>query len=144
MTTDSTTVSLVVRRTVRATPERVFQAWTRAEQVQKWWGPGPVKCVGAEIDLRVGGAYRIGNELPDGRVLWISGEFERVTPPHELVYTWSVRPDEPASRVTVRFEERGAETEVIIVHERIVTEEMRADHEHGWQGCLEGLFQYLS
>ncbi|MEO7095405.1 MAG: SRPBCC family protein, partial [Polyangiales bacterium] len=94
----------------------------------------------AEVDLRVGGAYRIGNLLPDGKVLWIAGEFEVVEPPHRLVYSWRIDQETTAgSRVTVRFEPRGTGTEVIVVHERIDSEATRADHEKGWLGCLDGL-----
>jgi uncharacterized protein YndB with AHSA1/START domain len=136
-------VVLVVRRTIRAPVARVFDAWIRPELLRRWWGPRPVTCSDAEVDLRVGGAYRIANLLPDGSVLWISGHFEIVEPPHRLVYTWHVEgketPDAARSRVTVRFESRDGGTEVIVVHERIDTEETRADHEKGWRGCLENL-----
>ncbi len=140
-------LALVVRRTIRTTPARAFAAWTEPEQLRKWWGPRPVTCVEAEVDLRVGGVYRIGNLLPGGTVLWIAGEFEVVEPPHRLVYTWQVEsPDWSAerSRVTVRFEPHPQGTEVVVVHERIETEEIRADHEKGWIGCLDGLERMLS
>lgn len=134
-------VALVVRRTIQASPSRVFEAWTQPEQLRRWWGPRPVVCVAAEMDLRAGGVYHIGNQLPGGSVLWIVGEFEVVEPPHRLVYSWSIeRPGATErSRVTVRFEPRAGATEVIVVHEHIDTEETRADHEQGWSGCLENL-----
>jgi uncharacterized protein YndB with AHSA1/START domain len=134
---------LVVRRTIKAPVERVFDAWTRPEQLRQWWGPRPVTCSEAEVDLRVGGAYRIGNLLPDGSTLWILGAFEVVEPPRRIVYTWRVEGKAPAaserSRVTVHFEPHDGGTEVIVVHERIDTEATRADHEKGWNGCLENL-----
>jgi uncharacterized protein YndB with AHSA1/START domain len=136
-------VALVVRRTIRASAARVFEAWTEPESLRRWWGPRPVTCCEASVDLRVGGEYRIGNLLPDGNVVWISGSFEMVDPPHRLVYTWHVegkeRPTGERSRVTVRFEPQGDATEVIVVHERIESEEVRVDHEKGWIGCLDGL-----
>jgi uncharacterized protein YndB with AHSA1/START domain len=136
-------VALVVRRTIRASVERVFEAWTEAEALRQWWGPRPVTCCEASVDLRVGGAYRIGNLLPDGTVVWISGIFEVVERPRRLVYTWHFegkeRPDGERSRVTVRFEPHADATEVIIVHEHIESEEVRVDHEKGWIGCLDGL-----
>ena len=136
-------IALVVRRTIKASVARVFEAWTQPEHLRRWWGPRPVTCSAAEIDVRVGGAYRIGNELPDGRVLWISGTFEVVEPPRRLVYTWEIEnpgsPSPERSRVTVRFEPLAGSTEVIVVHERIDTEETRLDHEKGWNGCLENL-----
>src|SRR3954466_5885567 len=116
------TLSLVVRRTIPATVERVFDAWTQPEQVMRWWGPRGVRCVGAELDMRVGGRYRIGNALPDGTILWIAGEFEVVEPPHKLVYSWSLgQGDGAPERVTVRFEPKGDACEVIVVHEKVAT-----------------------
>jgi len=130
---------LRIRRVIAASAQRVFAAWTKPELLQQWWGPAGVRCIAAEIDLREGGVYRIANQMPDGGVLWISGEFEVVESPRRLVYSWRVS-DEPASRVTVSFTAIAeTSTEVVIHHERIESEERRDDHERGWQGCLDGL-----
>lgn len=138
------TIRLVVRRTIQAPAERVFQAWTNVEQMRRWWGTKEIACVGAEIDLRVGGAYRIGNRLPDGKLLWISGEFEKIEAPRELVFTWCAEGQAGAAeRVTVRLEARGSATEVTVTHERIPDAAARDQHEYGWRGCLEGLAKYL-
>ena len=140
-------ITLLVRRTIQADVSRVFEAWTRPEQLIKWWGPRPVTCTSADVDLRVGGAYRIANLLPDGSTLFIFGQFEVVEPPSRLVYTWHTAPENmPAlqvSRVTVRFEPQGAATDVIVLHERIVDETTSADHERGWHGCLDNLASLL-
>jgi uncharacterized protein YndB with AHSA1/START domain len=133
-------LSLVARRTIPATPEQVFHAWTDADELLKWFGPKGVSCIGAEVDLRVGGRYRIGNRFDDGRVVWIAGEFERIEPPRELVYSWNIEPDfARPERVVVRFEPRGQETEVIVVHERMPDAAIRARHAEGWEGCFDGL-----
>jgi uncharacterized protein YndB with AHSA1/START domain len=137
------TVVLIVRKSIRASPERVFDAWTQPEHLKLWWGPKSVECIDAEVDLRVGGRYRIANQFPDGKILWISGEFETIERPHRLVYTWRVGSEAAAERVTVTFEERAKETEVIVMHERIPTQAMRDMHEQGWVGCLDGLVDYL-
>lgn len=132
-------ITLVVRRTIRATPERLFDAWTQPAELLKWWGPADVECVDAQVDARVGGRYRIANRLPDGRVLWIAGEFERIEPPTLLVYTWRVEPQASFERVTVRFDRRDEGTEVVIEHERIADSATRDMHEHGWRECLDSL-----
>jgi uncharacterized protein YndB with AHSA1/START domain len=138
------TAVLIVRRSIRASPERIFDAWIQPKHLKQWWGPQSVECVDAEVDLRVGGRYRIANQFPDGKILWISGEFETIERPHRLVYTWRVGAAETAAeRVTVTFEAHGVETEVIVAHERIPTEAMRDMHEQGWVGCLDGLVDYL-
>ena len=136
-------ISLVVRKSIPARPDRVFEAWTNASELQKWWGTKEIACIGAEIDLRIGGRYRIGNKLPDGTVLWITGEFEEIERPRRLVFTWNTEPEtKAAERVTVQFEARGSATEVIVTHERIPDPATRERHEYGWRGCLEGLARY--
>lgn len=138
-------ITLVVRRTIHATPEKLFAAWTEPEHLKKWWGPGPVTCADAEVDLRVGGSYRIANQMPDGTVLWIVGEFEIVDRPRKLVYSWRAGPGSPDSeRVTVQFQPQGDATEVIVTHERIPNAAMRNLHQAGWDGCLDGLASYAS
>jgi uncharacterized protein YndB with AHSA1/START domain len=139
----SGSLHLVVRRTIHASPARLFDAWTTASQLQAWWGPKGVRCTHAEIDAKVGGHYRIANELPNGEVVWIEGKFLEVLPPQRLVYTWNVTPGASGSEiVTVRFEQRGEKTEVIIVHERIRDASTRDGHAIGWAGCLDGLAAY--
>ena len=140
---EGATLSLVVRRTVRASAERLFAAWTDPAELVRWWGPSGVRCTGAEIDLREGGGYRIGNRFEDGREIWIVGVFERIEAPRRLVFTWRLEPGtDHAERVTVRFEPSGDATEIVVVHERIATEEARASHEAGWRGCLDGLARH--
>ncbi len=134
-------LTLIVRRHIPASRDRVFDAWTDPALVQLWWGPAEVRCPHAEFDLKVGGKYRIANEFEDGRVLWIEGEFVVVDPPARLVYTWRTDPDADPELVTVRFEASGADTEVIVLHERMA-EAARAGHEKGWFGCLDGLEQW--
>lgn len=142
---ESNWVSLVVRRTIRAPAARLFAAWTEPAQLRQWWGPRDVQCAGAEIDLREGGAYRIANRFPDGNVIWIAGVFEKISAPHTLVFTWRLEPGaQPEERVTVRFEPREQATEVIVVHERIASPEIRDRHELGWRGCLDGLERFVS
>jgi uncharacterized protein YndB with AHSA1/START domain len=133
-------IAFVTRRTIRAKVERVFDAWTRPEQLRAWWGPRPVICSDAAVDLRVGGQYRIVNSLPDGGTVTIHGEFRVVEPPHKLVYTWRMDDGPPeSSLVTVTFSPRGEGTEVVVVHDDIPTEPVRESHEDGWRGCLDAL-----
>jgi uncharacterized protein YndB with AHSA1/START domain len=72
-------------------------------------------------------------------VTWISGVFERVRPPEELVYSWNIgMPGADGSRVTVEFRPDDEGTELIVIHERL-TAEARDMHLEGWTGCLDGL-----
>lgn len=143
--TDGGTVILVVRRRIEADARRLFEAWTRPEHLRSWWGPKSVRCSDAEVDLRVGGRYRIVNDLRDGTQIVIGGAFTAVEAPRRLVYTWTVTPgnDEP-ELVTVRFVPiDDAITEVVVTHERIASPRLRDSHQVGWDGCLDGLAAYV-
>jgi len=135
---------LVVRRSIKATPERLFDAWTDPGQLVKWWGPEGVECPEAQVDLRVGGAYRIANRLPDGTILWIAGEFEVIERPAHLAYTWRVGEQKESERVTVSFQKKGKGTEVVVRHERIATKAAKHQHGAGWVGCLHGLAEFAA
>jgi len=135
---------VIVRRVIAASAARLFTAWTEPAQLRAWFGPSGVRCIAAEVDARVGGAYRLGNELADGTVLWIHGTFEAIEPPERLVYSWQIGDGGETSRVTVKFVALDAQrTEVVIVHERIASSTARDDHERGWIGCLDSLTRWL-
>lgn len=136
-------ISLLVRRVIRSPTERVFDAWTRPEDLRCWWGPESVRCIVAEVDLRIGGTYRIGNQFPDGQILWISGEFELIERPAKLIYSWRVEGQPSIERVAVQFESCPEGTLVVVRHERISDATLRDRHEQGWHGCLDGLSAYL-
>jgi uncharacterized protein YndB with AHSA1/START domain len=105
----------------------------------KWWGPEGVRCTAAEIDLREGGEYRIANQHGDGSVTWISGVFERVRPPEELVYSWNIGiPGADGSRVKVEFRPHDEGTELFLTHKRLEAG-VREMHVEGWSGCLDSL-----
>jgi uncharacterized protein YndB with AHSA1/START domain len=134
---DATRISL--SRIIRAPRQFVFEAWTTPSLLMKWWGPEGVRCTAAEVDLREGGEYRIANQHGDGSVTWISGVFERVRPPEELVYSWNIgMPGADGSRVKVEFRSHEEGTELILVHERLAAG-VRDMHLAGWIGCLDGL-----
>ena len=117
-------------RPARAGLRRLDRSRPLAKQ---WWGPGPVTCPEAHIDLREGGAYRLANLEVDGSITWISGRFERVRVPEELVYTWSVSivPGEP-TLVRVVFLTHPQGTELVLTHERFAVAAVRDMHVEGW------------
>jgi len=137
--------ALEVRRTFSAPRARVFQAWTTPEEVKLWAAPGPTLAVPvAEIDLRVGGGYRIHMREPDGKEYRVVGTYREVDPPRRLVYTWTWETDPTVvdSLVTVEFHDRKGATEVVLRHEGLPADK-KDGHEVGWIGCLEKLAQIL-
>ena len=137
-------MNLVITKIIPASPERLFAAWTEPEQLKKWWGPESVTCIEAEVDLRVGGRYRIGNQFADGSVVWISGRFLMIDAPRKLVYSWQVGTNSYEELVTVSFNPAGdGNTEVTVMHERIPDKTARDSHQQGWFGCFSKLALYV-
>ena len=136
---------LTLSRVIRAPREAVFAAWTNPELLTQWWGPGPVSCPEAHVDLREGGTYRLANLQVDGSITWISGRFERVRKPEELVYTWKIgtEPGEP-TLVRVLFLSHAKGTELVLTHERFGVEAVRAMHLQGWGQCIDKLDALLA
>ncbi|MFL5581463.1 MAG: SRPBCC domain-containing protein [Gemmatimonadaceae bacterium] len=130
-----------VRRLIRAPRQRVFDAWTKAEELRAWHAPGPLTVSLAEIDLRPGGAYRIHMREPDGKEHRVAGVYREVDPPRRVVYTWSWEGDHPVkdSVVTLEFHDRDGATEVVLTHEGIVDDKERASHTGGWTSILDKL-----
>jgi uncharacterized protein YndB with AHSA1/START domain len=107
---------LVVRRTVNGPARIVFDAWTKPELFQRWWAPKsfPIALLSCELDVRVGGRYRLvfGHE---GSTMEFFGRYLEVTPPSRLVWT-NDEADGGEPVTTVTFEERGGMT-LLVVHE---------------------------
>ncbi|OGL22969.1 MAG: hypothetical protein A3G97_09945 [Candidatus Rokubacteria bacterium RIFCSPLOWO2_12_FULL_69_21] len=138
--------TLQLTRTFAAPREKVFRAWTDPEEVKKWFHPPGYETPSAEIDLRVGGKYRLGmRKLPDGEVFYLSGSYREVRRPERLVYTWQweAEPELGDTLVTVQFHDRGGSTEVVLTHELFPTEKARQEHERGWSGGLDNLAKIL-
>ena len=57
---------LTLTRVFDAPRELVFQAWTEPEHLKQWWGPNGFTTPACEVDLRVGGAWKIVMRFPDG------------------------------------------------------------------------------
>jgi uncharacterized protein YndB with AHSA1/START domain len=133
-------LTVSVRRRIEADPETLFDWWTRPEHLVRWWGPRPVVCDRAEVDLRIGGRYRLRNRLGDGTVLWIEGRFEQIERPRCLAYTWQTDRSAAVERVRVDFTQAlNGSTLVTVTHERIADTATARSHEAGWAGCLDTL-----
>jgi uncharacterized protein YndB with AHSA1/START domain len=141
-----------IRQVIRASRQRVFEAWTRPEEMRKWLAPGPLTVVAAETEVRTGGSYRVEMKgsmdgLPENAENRNSfrGKYTEVVPNELLRFTW--RADwnaDPESLVTVRLRDVEGGTEMTVTHEQIATEAARQGYTRGWASCLEKLEATLS
>jgi uncharacterized protein YndB with AHSA1/START domain len=139
--TVETKPSLSLERTYRAAPERIWRAWTQAEALKQWFAPSEAHKVDVmEIDVRVGGRYRIAITAPDGEVHDVSGVYREVVPNERLVFTWAWRSTpERMSQVTVALQPAGTGTALTLTHEQFFDDAARDRHRQGWTTFLDRL-----
>ena len=134
--------TLRLSRTFAASRERVFRAFTDPEELKHWFGPSDEYEVPvAEVDLRVGGRYRLDLRTPSGNLYRVAGVYREIRSPERLVYTWrwEVGDDVGETLVTLEFRSLGGSTEVSLTHERFPTPAARDLHRGGWGGSLDRL-----
>jgi uncharacterized protein YndB with AHSA1/START domain len=126
-----------VRRIVRAAAPEVFNAWTVPSEMAQWMTP--VGDATAEVDLHVGGRFRLVMADEHLRIEH-TGEYRVIDPPHLLVFTWrSQFTGLHDTVVTVRLTELSAtETELEIIHE-LDTPDQVASHTEGWNQIVSRL-----
>ena len=146
-----TATALRLTRVVKGDPARVFGAWTEPDQLVEWACPEGLSVDGAEVDLRVGGRYRIVMRAPDGAVHTAVGVYREIERPGRLVYTWTWEDTQDEGMrigetvVTVEFRDLGdGTTEVVLTHEGFPGPEARDNHDAGWTSCLNRLEALLS
>jgi uncharacterized protein YndB with AHSA1/START domain len=102
---------LVVSRTIDGPPRLVFEAWTRPELFTRWWVPksAPVTLLTCEMDVRVGGTYRLVFSFGE-QTMEFFGRYLEVTPCSRLVWTNDEGGEDAAAITTVTFEERDGKT----------------------------------
>ena len=91
--------TLVFQRMIAASPEDVFDAWTRADQIAQWWDPTGTRLVECTIDLRVGGAFRFVNA---GHAPPFAGIYTAIERPTKLAF------DAMGAKGSVSIEPAGA------------------------------------
>ena len=141
--TATATHSTRVARTIHATPDRLFAAWTDPAELAHWWhmDVADSSFAGATLDLKVGGRYRIGMHNPGGKTHVAVGEYREVKRPTRLVFTWSWEDETMGGSntlVTVEFNDvGGGNTEVVLTHELFTNAKEAQGHEQGWTQLLK-------
>jgi uncharacterized protein YndB with AHSA1/START domain len=135
-----------IERTFHAPAEDVFDAWTSAEVIRRWFKPGQDwGTPSAEVDLRIGGTVRVVMRSPDGTEVGARGEYTVIERPNRLAFTWTF--DDDASNqqmIELEFTERDGATTVLFVNSYISNQERRDQQYNGWQACLDNIVRVLA
>lgn len=140
----STTVpALVIRRTYSASPQQIYAAWTDPKIAAQFMCPEDVKSGKIEMDVRVGGKYRIEMLLPNGETYVAYGTYQDVQPAKRLSMTWTWeednKTDEHETLLSIDLAPNGTGTDLTLTHENLASEKSREDHTNGWESILDKL-----
>ena len=116
MRSDEETV--VMTRVFDAPRSRVFEAWTRAEHLARWFGPKGFAITDCESDARPGGVFRMCMRSPRGEAYWVRGEYREVIAPQRLVIACTLDDEHGLARleetINVIFEQSGSRTTLLL------------------------------
>jgi uncharacterized protein YndB with AHSA1/START domain len=145
---DAMAHELILTRTIDASPEKLFRAWTEPELMKQWFAPLPYTTPHAETDVRPGGSNLVVMRGPDGVDMPNRGVYLEVVPNRRLVvtdaYTKAWEPSEkPFMTLILTFdpEGRGTRYTARVLH---WSEADRKEHEamgfhEGWGAATDQL-----
>jgi uncharacterized protein YndB with AHSA1/START domain len=136
-------------RVIKASKQRVFDAWTQPQMIRKWAAPWAMVVQEVESDVREGGSFSrtmFGSPGPgiEERTAIIKGQYLRVEPYDLLSFTWEANfaPNQNCV-VTISLKEVEGGTEMTLVHEGFTEDASREGFTRGWTSVLEKLQQLL-
>ena len=140
--------SLTITRRLRASPQKVYAAWTSPENLIQWFATAQARpgSVHADLDVRAGGRYRISfTDGKSGEYHEVGGVYREAVPNERLMFTWAWHSTpERESLVTIELKPEASGTLMIFRHEQFADQAARDNHERGWTKFLDTLEQYLA
>ena len=140
------TLRLHLERVLPARPQDAFDACVEPDRLASWWGPAGFTAPSVDLDVRVGGSYRIEMQPPDATAFNLRGQFLEIDPSRRLVYTFEWEEPDPDDRATVvelSFLADLAGTRLVVDQGAFATGERLSLHEAGWTDTLDRLERYL-
>lgn len=122
---------------INTTPEKLWDALTRPEFTQQYWGGRRVQS-----DWTVGASVK---HLRADGVVELKGEVLEADPPRLLAYTFHCDPREGEavekdSRVTFQISTSYGVTKLTVVHDGFEPDSRKVEEiAHGWQAILSSL-----
>lgn len=140
---------LVFTRNLPASADEVYDAWTSPEVMRQWLAPGANVVIEIESDLRIGGAFLIRSQAPDGQVHTIRGLYRELTSARRIAMTWTYAgPIELLCAMETLLEidlqaDDTDHTTMTFTQSRLTTQDAATAFAGDWPSCfdkLQGLF----
>lgn len=116
-----TDTQIMITREFAAPKHLVYKAWTTPELIKRWWSAKRGEATVADVDLRVGGAWRWVMVTDDGFEVAFHGEYRELIPNERIVSTevYEGMPEGEALN-TITFTEKDGRTTltILVQHQR--------------------------
>jgi len=130
-------------RTFDAPRRVVFDAWSKAEHVARWFTPKPLSTPKCEIDFRTGGTFYLVMRMPDGVEFPMNATYTEVTPPERISFSATIHGGIEV-KTTVTFTEHDGKT-TLDVHQTYSTDgDPVRGAVQGWTATLNQLAEVLA
>lgn len=136
---------LEISKNFSCSKEKLYSAWTDADQLKGWWKPLAKALVDVENNIEPGGtvSYRFAKDQ-----LLIDGVYSKVEGKDLLEHTWNWHVNtEPikdsAYTLSIRFDGDETKSSIAITQDGFENEESVHPHQQGWEQGLEQLKSYL-
>ena len=133
---------ILITREFAAPKHLVYKAWTTPELIKRWWSAKRGEVTVADVDLRVGGAWRYAMVTDEGFEVAFHGEYREIIPNERIVSTevYEGMPEGEAVNTLTFTEEDGRTTVTLLVQHQ--SKEHRDAHinsgmEAGLQDALD-------
>jgi uncharacterized protein YndB with AHSA1/START domain len=139
---------IVLTRVFDAPRQMVFDAFSKPELLQRWFGPRGWSLPVCDVDLRVGGGFRFVLRGPDGTEMGMRGVYRELVPPERSVHMESFDSFPGESQVTSVFSEQDGKTTltatVLYPSEEVRDIVIQSGMEHGAAESYDKLAELLA
>jgi len=134
---------IISQRVIHAPPARVFEAWTAAHHLARWFGPHGFTITTREFSFGPGGHWDFTMHGPDGTDYLNYIKWTEIEPPHRITYRQGGRPGDSATfEGSVTFEVQGTATLLTLC--ATFPDKAQRDHVATHFGAVEGGDQTLA
>jgi len=138
--------SVSLHRVLKASPEKVYRAFTDAKAMASWLPPYGFLCTVHELEVKEGGTYRMSfHNFTTGNGHSFGGKFLEVKPEKFLKYTDKFDdPNLPGEMITtVWLQKVSVGTDLKVLQENIPSVIPAEMCYLGWQDSLEKLMKLV-
>jgi uncharacterized protein YndB with AHSA1/START domain len=134
---------LTTTRVFDAPRRLVFEAWTKAEHVARWFTPRPLTTSACEVDFRPGGVFRVTMRMPNGLEHPFEGTYGEIVAPERITFHGKIAGEIDVD-TTVTFVEHGERTTLTVRQTYSAATEATRGAPEGWKATLDQLGEVVA